>query len=317
VQGINLNRGGAPDKGDGGTAGRRAASQPTTHSMAVDQERGPAPLGDIPRALIRSQSSVPASVLNVTATAGTGDPSRTLGPKSADLLRSQLRQIKPFNPSVGVADTPADTTNAGKRPRSAGSSTQAEKKRMEIGQAGASPTLAKTAAEPRISHTNISTSTPSATPNSSTPEPSPASVTPMPSAAKETTTEQHTPSPPMGTWCSVDIGYRATERSGTRMQGELVRSNLPSSVKERIADLDQGTLEEQRHRKNSEQLNKSRMQSCWMSTNMPIEGFSLAHNSPSQDSECPMCVQRRSDGGEVACFYLTSSKLIRVFVINE
>jgi hypothetical protein len=97
-------------------------------------------------------------------------------------------------------------------------------------------------------------------------------------------------------WRPLDIGHRATRKSGKRMQRELVVSSLPQAVKERIADLDQGKPQEQKHRMGSEQTNKALMQSCWISIYLPFESFRATRNAPTKSSDCPMCIQRRAAG---------------------
>jgi len=47
---------------------------------------------------------------------------------------------------------------------------------------------------------------------------------------------------------------------------------------------------------------------------MPIGNFDVGANRLSNESECPMCSHRRSMGSEVACFYFTGRKTIKLFV---
>jgi hypothetical protein len=48
-----------------------------------------------------------------------------------------------------------------------------------------------------------------------------------------------------------------------------------------------------------------------------VYGFLILPNSLTDDSKCPMCVQRRKDGVEIACFFFTATENDIDFRVDE
>jgi len=50
---------------------------------------------------------------------------------------------------------------------------------------------------------------------------------------------------------------------------------------------------------------------------MPVDAFLILPNSLTDDSKCPMYVQRRKDGVEIACFFFTATDNDLDFRVDE
>ncbi|KAE9372976.1 hypothetical protein N431DRAFT_465292 [Stipitochalara longipes BDJ] len=222
------------------------------------EDVSPPSRGYHPRDTLRRSLASPS----VSMVGATADQNQRRGESqtSSDLLRSHLGSKSSMDPEQALDES------SSKRPRSAASSIM-ETNRLRIDKFSAIPVIGKIIAPPQMSMSSKNASTFISPPKGFSPD------TPRQSQCSQSANDSEEPSvnertnifedeqplpdenaDPVGSWTTINIGYRATRRSNKGMQGELARSNLPEAVKEKIVELDKGNSREQEHRKINEEL---------------------------------------------------------------